>query len=202
MPTEAKLEKGHRQDEELTRVSGDGTATIADVYKGLAQHAGVDSAAGDPMGLLLLAALGGHHISTTFTDPAQRVADIRKAATLLAYRYAAPAQGPKSGHSEVHFFHRCAPALPSVPVPGNMSLAVFCKTQIAWLLSRAMPVLHDLEEKEGTAGVLVQRLCIRAIRAARHRKDEGWLFSGVPATPGGNSGVEAVPSSSFCAQAS
>ncbi len=77
------------------------------MYEALAQHAGVAGSA-DPMEVLLLALLAGNRITRTYTDSEQPMPEKRDSAQLLAYRYASPAEGPKSGHSEVHFLHRCA----------------------------------------------------------------------------------------------
>ena len=77
------------------------------MYEALAQHAGV-AAGTNPMEVLLLAVLAGNRVTRTFTDAEQCMPEKRDTSQLLAYRYASPAEGPKSGNSEVHFLHRCA----------------------------------------------------------------------------------------------
>lgn len=93
-----------------------GAAAISAVYEALAQPAGLSEGA-DPMEQILLASLVGNRIGKTYTDPAlhlsERIGERIEPAQLLAYRYASPGQGPKSGNREVHFLHRSVATCPS-----------------------------------------------------------------------------------------
>ena len=93
-----------------------GAAAVSAVYEALLQPAGLTSGT-DPMEQLLLASLMGNRIGKTYTDPAlhlsERMGERIEPAQLLAYRYASPEQGPKSGNREVHFLHRSVPTCSS-----------------------------------------------------------------------------------------
>lgn len=101
-------------------------AAISAVYEALAVPAGLNGGA-DPMEQLLLASLMGNRIGKTYTNPAlhlpERMGERIEPTQLLAYRYASPEQGPKSGNREVHFLHRSVPT----HQPQTISLENFIK---------------------------------------------------------------------------
>jgi hypothetical protein len=98
--------------------------TIGAAYEALAPHAGVPEGQ-DPMELLLLVDLVAHRANKAFTDPEQRLADVREHTSLLAYRYPSPEAGPKSGGCEAHIVHRCGTLSFSSPESRAVALSMW-----------------------------------------------------------------------------